>query len=311
MSSFIGSKNIFIEKVVLATEESKAYGVGFYVINGLALVEIDLKTGDLSELKTVETDGILATEHLHVTKDFVVALYTDAENLVVALINPSSEQLTLVETPVSSVLTNPGTNLKLLSTKLEGAISLSSDDQTIILAVDPSSGKLNLVERLTGAVAVSDSLSVLDESYATAIIEFSEEGSAQNVFNLRVHGNDFSDEIQKETVKLPSHRGFVQKAFLNAYVRTDRSHGFRALVVGEDDSLSLLQQGEVVWTREDGLASIVDATTAELPLERDGVSVADVEHDVVERLKVVLFPPAAAECLCRFQVEFFIKMFYY
>lgn len=311
MSSFIGSKNIFIEKVVLATEESKAYGVGFYGINGLALVEIDLKTGDLSELKTVETDGILATEHLHVTKDFVVALYTDAENLVVALINPSSEQLTLVETPVSSVLTNPGTNLKLLSTKLEGAISLSSDDQTIILAVDPSSGKLNLVERLTGAVAVSDSLSVLDESYATAIIEFSEEGSAQNVFNLRVHGNDFSDEIQKETVKLPSHRGFVQKAFLNAYVRTDRSHGFRALVVGEDDSLSLLQQGEVVWTREDGLASIVDATTAELPLERDGVSVADVEHDVVERLKVVLFPPAAAECFCRFQVEFFIKMFYY
>jgi hypothetical protein len=65
MSSFIGSKNIFIEKVVLATEESKAYGVGFYGINGLALVEIDLKTGDLSELKTVETDGILATEHLH------------------------------------------------------------------------------------------------------------------------------------------------------------------------------------------------------------------------------------------------------
>jgi hypothetical protein len=241
----------------------------------------------------------------------LLSIFTDAENLVVALINPSSEQLTLVETPVSSVLTNPGTNLKLLSTKLEGAISLSSDDQTIILAVDPSSGKLNLVERLTGAVAVSDSLSVLDESYATAIIEFSEEGSAQNVFNLRVHGNDFSDEIQKETVKLPSHRGFVQKAFLNAYVRTDRSHGFRALVVGEDDSLSLLQQGEVVWTREDGLASIVDATTAELPLERDGVSVADVEHDVVERLKVVLFPPAAAECLCRFQVEFFIKMFYY
>lgn len=260
-------------------------------------MEIDLKTGGLSELKTAETAGILSTEQLHVTKDFAVALHSDAENLVVALINPSSEQLTLVESPVSSLLTNRGTTLKLLSTKLEGAISLSSDDQTVILAVDSSSGKLNVVEQLTGAVTVSDSLSVLDEKYATAIIEFSDEGNAQNVFNLRVHGNDFSDEVQKETVKLPSHRGFVQKAFLNAYVRTDRSHGFRALVVGEDDSLSLLQQGEVVWTREDGLASIVDVSTAELPLEKDGVSVAEVEHDLAEWLKVVLFSSVAAVCL--------------
>jgi hypothetical protein len=88
-------------------------------------------------------------------------------------------------------------------------------------------------------------------------------------------------------VNLPGHRGFVQKVFLNSYLRTDRSFGFRALVVGEDDSLSLLQQGEVVWTREDGLASIVEATTAELPLERDGVSVAEVEHDLSEWLKVL------------------------
>lgn len=279
------SKNIFIEKVVLAPEEGKAYGLGFFGIMGVALVEIDLKTGDLSDLKSAELSSMLSTEHLHVTSDYAVALQSDAESLVVALIN-SHKELIVVETPVSSILTNPGTSLKLLSTNLEGVISLSSDDQTVILKVDPTTGKLSLVERLTGAVAVSDSLSVLDDKYATAIVEFSEEGSAQNVFNLRVKGNDFSDEVQKETVKLPSHRGFIQKAFLNAYVRTDRSHGFRALVVGEDDSLSLLQQGEVVWTREDGLASIVDASPAELPLEKDGVSVAEVEHDLAEWLKV-------------------------
>lgn len=279
-----GSKNIFIEKVVLAPEEGKAYGLGFFGIMGVALVEIDLKTGDLSDLKSAELSSMLSTEHLHVTSDYAVALQSDAESLVVALIN-SHKELIVVETPVSSILTNPGTSLKLLSTNLEGVISLSSDDQTVILKVDPTTGKLSLVERLTGAVAVSDSLSVLDDKYATAIVEFSEEGSAQNVFNLRVKGNDFSDEVQKETVKLPSHRGFIQKAFLNAYVRTDRSHGFRALVVGEDDSLSLLQQGEVVWTREDGLASIVDASPAELPLEKDGVSVAEVEHDLAEWLK--------------------------
>lgn len=293
--SFFRSKNIFIEKVVLATDQSKAYGYGFYGITGLAQVEIDLKTGALSDLKTVETSGILSSEHLHVTKDFAVALYSDAESLVVALIN-SSNELTLVETPVSSLLANPSSTVKLLSTKLEGAISLSSDDEIVILAVDSSTGKLRVVEQLTGAVAVSDSLNVLDDKYATTIIEVTEEGGSQNTFNLRVRGNDFTDEIQKETIKLPSHRGYVQKAFLNAYVRTDRSHGFRALVVGEDDSLSLLQQGEVVWTREDGLATIVDASTAELPLESNGVSVAEVEHDLAEWLKVVFYPSLCINC---------------
>jgi hypothetical protein len=54
----------------------------------------------------------------------------------------------------------------------------------------------------------------------------------------------------------------------------------------EDHSLLLIQQGEVVWSREDGLASIVDVTTSELPVEKDGVSVADVEHNLFEWLKV-------------------------
>ena len=37
----------------------------------------------------------------------------------------------------------------------------------------------------------------------------------------------------------------------------------------EDHSSLLLQQGNIVWTREDGLASIVDVTTSELPLEKE------------------------------------------
>ena len=64
------------------------------------------------------------------------------------------------------------------------------------------------------------------------------------------------------------------------------SHGFRALVIAEDHSLALLQQGKIVWSREDGIAEIIDATTAELPLERDGVLVAEVEHNLFEWMKV-------------------------
>ncbi|MBA0681206.1 hypothetical protein Goari_012860 [Gossypium aridum] len=80
-------------------------------------------------------------------------------------------------------------------------------------------------------------------------------------------------------------RGFVHKVFINNYIRTDRSHGFRALIVMEDHSLLLLQQGAIVWSREDGLASIIDVTTSELPVEKAGVSVAKVELNLFEWLK--------------------------
>lgn len=286
MALSVCSKGIFIEKLVVSTDGLKAFGFGFYGISGVAVMEIDLKAGVISDVKTAETTGVLSTEELVTTKNVAVVLTSDSETLVVAVINPSNE-LTIVETPVASLLTKPGPTVKLSSTRLEGAIGLTSDDETVILRVDETSGKFDVVEQLKGDVAVSDSLSVSDDKYATAIVELLEGGITQNTFNLRVYGNDLLEEIQKETVKLPGHRGFVQKVFLNSYLRTDRSFGFRALVVGEDDSLSLLQQGEVVWTREDGLASIVEATTAELPLERDGVSVAEVEHDLSEWLKVL------------------------
>ena len=40
------------------------------------------------------------------------------------------------------------------------------------------------------------------------------------------------------------------------------SHCFRALVIAKDHSLALLQRGDIVWSREDGISEIIDATTA-------------------------------------------------
>ena len=79
--------------------------------------------------------------------------------------------------------------------------------------------------------------------------------------------------------------GLVHKVFINNYIRTDRSHGFRALIVIEDHSLLLVQQGEIVWSRDDGLASIIDVTS-EVPVKKHGVSSAKVEQNLFEWLKV-------------------------
>lgn len=47
-----------------------------------------------------------------------------------------------------------------------------------------------------------------------------------------------------------------------------------------------MQQGEIVWFREEGLASVIDVTTFELPVEKKGVSVEKVEQSLFEWLKV-------------------------
>jgi len=264
--------------VIVATEELKAYGIGFMGDSGFTMIEIDLQTGTITDRKTAVTSQTLSVAELLVSKQFAVVLDSKGTHLVTVSINANG--LTVLETALSSLFPNAVGLPELLSIKLDG-------DLTAIIAVNPTSGELNVVETLVGAVAVSDSLSVANSKHSVAIIQLLEAGPLQNTFGLHVHGEDWTEVVQKETIKLPSHRGQVQKVFLNAYLRTDRTHGFHALVVGEDDSLLLLQQGEIVWTREDELASIVDAKSAELPLEQDGVSVAEVEHDLAEWLKVI------------------------
>ncbi len=271
--------------MIVATEELKAYGIGFMGDSGFTMIEIDLQTGTITDRKMAVTSQTLSVAELLVSKKIAVVLDSKGTHLVTVSINANG--LTVLETALSSLFPNAVGLPELLSIKLDGAISLALGDLTAIIAVNPTSGELNVVETLVGAVAVSDSLSVANSKHSVAIIQLLEAGPLQNTFGLHVHGEDWTEVVQKETIKLPSHRGQVQKVFLKAYLRTDRTHGFGALVVGEDDSLLLLQQGEIVWTRENELASIVDAKSAELPLEQVGVSVAEVEHDLTEWLKVI------------------------
>ncbi|KAK6140062.1 hypothetical protein DH2020_026197 [Rehmannia glutinosa] len=113
---------------------------------------------------------------------------------------------------------------------------------------------------------VSDDTAVAMDSTGTALVAMHFQDG-----QISFHQTDVSQLIQDFSGEL--------------YVRTDRSNGFRALIVMEDHSLLLLQQGEIVWTREDGLASIMDVKASELPVEKDGVSVAKVEHNLFEWLK--------------------------
>ncbi|MBA0555230.1 hypothetical protein Golob_014283, partial [Gossypium lobatum] len=126
-----------------------------------------------------------------------------------------------------------------------------------------------------------DALSISEGQQAFALVQH----AGSNIHLTVKPAHDWDSNLLKESIKMDQQRGFVHKVFINNYIRTDRSHGFRALIVMEDHSLLLLQQGAIVWSREDGLASIIDVTTSELPVEKAGVSVAKVELNLFEWLK--------------------------
>ncbi|PPD66978.1 hypothetical protein GOBAR_DD36144 [Gossypium barbadense] len=105
--------------------------------------------------------------------------------------------------------------------------------------------KLEVVEKTNHETSISDALSISEGQQAFALVQH-----ASHEIHLRVKlAHNWDDNLLKESVKMDQHRGLVHKS------------------------------------REDGLASIIDVTTSELPVERDGVSVAKVEHNLFEWLK--------------------------
>ncbi|KAK1265430.1 hypothetical protein QJS04_geneDACA019405 [Acorus gramineus] len=130
--------------------------------------------------------------------------------------------------------------------------------------------KIELAEKIVDPAAVSDALILSDGQQTFATLQ-------QDESTIHLTGklvDDLRSRLLKDSIEMDLQRGLIQKVFINYYVWTDRSDGLRALVVMEDHSLHLLQQGDIVWSREDGLALIIDVTTSELPLEKECVSVA-------------------------------------
>ncbi|KAL8265723.1 hypothetical protein R6Q59_003067 [Mikania micrantha] len=240
--------------------------------------EIDFKSGGLLKHLSASFPGGMNGEILPISGDRFVVL--DALRSALVLITIKNGHIHLEQTYVSDLIHGSSGNTVILPSKLSGIFSLRTDNCIVFVKVT-NEGKLNVLEKVDKSVVVSDALPLSEGEQAFALVQH---GDSKIELSVRlVH--DMSSNHLKETVKMDHERGFVDKIFINNYVRTDRSHGFRALIVMEDHSLLLLQQGEIVWTRDDGLASVIDVTTSELPVEKVGVSVAKVEHSLFEWLK--------------------------
>ncbi|KAF6164457.1 hypothetical protein GIB67_025283 [Kingdonia uniflora] len=274
----LASESSDIQEVFQPLDRSIIYAVGFVGSSKFITYQINAKSGEVVKRSSADFPSGFSGDLSFVSSETLVTL--DSTRSILLLISIRDGETRLHQTYISDIVGGPSGVAKFLSTKLTGMIAVEVNSFIVFIRVT-GDNKLEVVEKVNQPIAVSDSLPFLEGQQAFALVQHDD-----NRVHLTVKlDNDWSSDLLKESIEIDNQKGLVQKVFINDYIRTDRSHGFRALIVMEDHSLLLLQQGNIVWSREDGLASIIDITTSELPVEREGVSVAKVEHGLFEWLK--------------------------
>ncbi|CAA7039768.1 unnamed protein product [Microthlaspi erraticum] len=266
-----------VQRVLQPPGSSIIYVLGFLDSSEAVVYQIDSKSGEVVAQKSMVFPGGFSGEISSVSTDKVVAL--DAMRSILVTISFLDGDISFQKTHIADLVEESG-KAEILSPLLSDMVAVKVNKRTIFVRVG-GEGKLEVVDSLSDETAMSDSLPVADDQVAFATVHH--EGSKLHLMVKLV--DDLDTVLLRESIQMDQNRGRVHKVFINNYIKTDRSNGFRALIVMEDHSLLLLQQGAIVWSREEGLASVTDVTTAELPVEKDGVSVAKVEHTLLDWLK--------------------------
>lgn len=276
-STQFSSESLEIQQIFEADDGEVIYAAGFLGSSQFGTYHINKKNGEILKQISGSYAKGFSGETSFISNDMLVAL--DAARSTIISIKLQDDAVNMHETHISHLVQDFSGKAQLLPSKYAGLFALKANHFTLLVRVN-SLSDLTLVDKFRQPASISDAVSLSGEQ-AFAIAQHSESN-----IHLRVKlDNDVTNDVLKEAISIDRERGHIQKVFINNYLRTDKSHGFRALFVMEDYSLLLVQQGEIVWSREDGLASIVDSTTSELPVEKNGVSVAKVEHSLFEWLK--------------------------
>lgn len=274
----LAQSGIDIQHLVHPEESDTIYALGIGDTSQFEAYVINVRNGELLKHSSMEFPGGFSGDLSLPTSDKAVVL--DSSGSTVVSISFVGGEIKFQKVQISDLLQAYSGAAVLLPSKLAGMVALKIDRSLLFVKVKDE-GTLEVVDTVPGVEAVSDSLSFAEGQTGFGLIQ-QEGGKIQLTVKS---SNDWKSHFLKESIEVDQQRGLVHKVFINNYVRTDRTYGFRALIVMEDHSLLLLQQAAVVWNREDALASILDVTTSELPVQKDGVSVAKVEHNLFEWLK--------------------------
>ncbi|KAK4377723.1 hypothetical protein RND71_004019 [Anisodus tanguticus] len=275
MCSFYCS--IDIQHLIHPEGSETIYAIGVSDLAQFEAYVINVRNGELLKHSSMSFPGGFFGDISLVASDKAVVL--DSSGSILVSISFIDGETKFQQVEIANLLQHISGSAVLLPSKLAGMVALKIGKSLSFIKVT-NERRLEVVDTIPRVEVVSDSLSFSEGQSAFGLLQ--QDGS--KIYLTIKTGNDWRSHLLEESFEVDQHRGFVHKVFINNYIRTDRTYGFRALIVMEDHSLLLMQQGAIIWNREDGLASIIDVTTSELTVEKAGV-VSKVEHSLFEWLQ--------------------------
>ncbi|KAB2049864.1 hypothetical protein ES319_A13G206900v1 [Gossypium barbadense] len=232
-------ESLKVQQVIQPPGSNLIYVVGFASSSLFEMYQINALNGELLKQESAAFSGGFLGEVSHVFSETVVAL--DSTGLILLTISFQNGKISFHQMPISNLVKDSFGPAKIIPSSVTGIFAIKMNAVTIVIRVKDES-KLEVVEKTNHETSISDALSISEGQQAFALVQH-----ASHEIHLRVKlAHNWDDNLLKESVKMDQHRGLVHKVYINNYIRTDKSYGFRALIVMEDHSLLLLQQGEIV-----------------------------------------------------------------
>lgn len=239
----------------------------------------------MQEAATIKAN--ICTDELVVTKHSIVALDCEGKTIFTGHIGPV-KSFSIHRTLIRDIVPDAFGKARLLKSTIEGVFLLRFIDQIVFIRIGSSDHDLKVLEIFERPAFISNSLELPGNKTAVMLVQHVGLSEERKVAIRVITREGEKDETLSDVLDLDCERGLVQQIHISGYIRKDRSCGFRALLVMEDQSIVFVQNSKIIWTREDGLAAIVDAMAVELPETRFEVSRPTVAHRYW--LKVKNFP---------------------
>ncbi|GIL85172.1 hypothetical protein Vretifemale_13572 [Volvox reticuliferus] len=241
--------------------------------NEAVLVDFqDPTKGQLGRKMEVESQLSLS-DVVSASANTVAALSHDGKAICVAPVLGAESPVRLTCTQLSELVPELPASVSLRVDGTSGGYVVFGNPGAALLAADEQGG-LKLVKYFPAAISVSPEIRADDGGFF-GVLEGSAPGGG---LKLSVVRSSNGEVIQVESFPspTPSERlvgpapvftpsGFVLGTFVR---KKDKSMGFRALVSFHNGLSVLLQQGVIVWSRDESLACITDTLFVDLPAKQ-------------------------------------------
>lgn len=209
------------------------YVVGFFGFFQLYVYRFGVKIGEILKYDIVEFLVGFCSEVYFVFSEILVFL--DVSRKVLVILSLKDGKISFYDEYIYDFVFEFFGIAIVLLLKLEGIFLIKYSFYIIFLRIKDN-GKFEVVDKIDDFVVVSDVILFIEEQKVFGIVYY---GDSKFYFIVKF-SDDYDNNFLKESIKMDYYRGFVQKVFINNYIRIDRFYGFRVLVVMEDYFLLLL-----------------------------------------------------------------------